>query len=157
RPREQVVVDRHLADGALEPGVAGHRSDVDGTSVGFGRHVVLAHAARVAVVGVVPLHAVHPDVDRTGRRRTVRRLAPRRVFAYDVIPTGGFDEPAHRLPIGCRTVARARVEYVGGDSIAAPLRVGRVVHASFPLAGRRVVRALAHPVHVAIRADRELE
>src|SRR5262245_2403536 len=66
RRREQVVVDGHLGDRALEPRVAGHRAHFDRAVVGHRDHAVLAEAARLAVRGLVPRDAVDPDVDRAG-------------------------------------------------------------------------------------------
>src|SRR4051812_12668138 len=160
RLRQQLVVDRDLADRALEPGVHRHRAHVQRAVVG-GRHdVVLAEATGLAVARLVPRHAVEPDIDRAGvlpRILTARRLAEGRVLADYVIPLPRLDEAAGRLPEGARTEAGAGVEHVRGEAVAAILRVGRVVEPRLPFAGGAVVLTLAHPVDVSAAVVRELQ
>src|SRR5262245_2411203 len=160
RLRQQLVVDGDLADGALEPGVHRHRAHVQRAGAG-GRHdVVLAEATGLAVARLVPRHAVEPDVDRARILRgvlTAGRLAERRVLADHVVPLPRLDQAARWLPVGARTEAGAVVEDVGGEPVAAVLRVGRVVKARFPFARGAVVLTLAHPVDVAAAVVRELQ
>src|SRR4029077_15964536 len=103
RLRQQLVVDRDLADRALEPGVHRHRAHVQRAVVGGTTDLVLAEATRLAVARLVPRHAVEPDVDRPGvlpRVLTARRLAERRVLADHVVPLPRLDQTARWLPVG---------------------------------------------------------
>src|SRR5437016_3740677 len=66
---EPVVVNGDFADRACEPGIVRHGTYIERAVIRSRCDVVLAHAAGLSVIGLIPLHAIDPDVDRTRRRR----------------------------------------------------------------------------------------
>src|ERR1017187_3966730 len=112
---ERVVVNRNLRDGSVEPRVVGHGPDVQRAAVGPRRHSILAHAAGRIMHGLVPFHAVDPDIERArpGRNvRTVRRLVEGGIFADHVNPLAWLQQATYRLPVRSGAESGGRVERV---------------------------------------------
>jgi hypothetical protein len=111
---QQVVEDRYLPHRAFKPNVVSHGPDVQRTVVRDRNYAELAHAAGVTVSRLIPLNAVHPDVNGTGIRgriRTCGRLGLGGVFHNNVEPfagrikvhTGCQSAPEPSWPIGLKT------------------------------------------------------
>lgn len=148
---EQIAIDSHFANRAWKPSIERHGADIQRRVAGRRRDAVLTHAARLQVVRLVPFDAIDPDVDAAYLRSVAAfGLGECLILAHYMEPLASLQQILIGLPVCGRAQASTRVEDIGAEPIVAVLRIGAGIHAGFPFTVRAVVRALTHPVNIAI-------